>query len=109
MKRIDSPETLKCYNSIKKLAEDKNIDIYITKNKESKYLPHEDMYLVIAQKEIPIIERLFFQIGKTIKHGTGCTILSKKAGAEELSTRVYNAAINAIETLEKKLNSKIEG
>ena len=109
MKRIDSPETLKCYNSIKKLAEDKNIDISIIKSKETKYLPHEDMYIVIAQKEIPIVAKMFFQIYKTTKHGTGCAVLSKKTGAEELSTRVYNAAINAIETLGKKLNSKIEG
>lgn len=103
LNRINSENTLKCYNSIKKLAEDKGIDIFITKNKETKYLPKEDMYTVIAKKEIPVVSRMFFSVGKFARHGTGCTILSKKASEEELSTRIYNAAMNAIEILEKKL------
>jgi len=103
LKRINSEKSIKCYDSIKKLAEDKDMDIFITKNKETKYLPLEDMYIVIARKEIPIIERMFFRVGIITKHGTGCAILSKKASEEELSTNIYNATMNAIETLEKKI------
>ncbi len=103
LKRINSENTIKCYNSIKKLAEDKGMDIFITKNKETKYLPKEDMYIVLAQKEIPVVTRMFFPVGNIQRHGTGCAIISKEANEEELSTKIYNATMNAIEILEKKL------
>lgn len=106
LKRIDSEKSIKCYDLIKKLAEEKDIDVFITKNKETKYLPNEDMYTVIAKKEIPIITRMFFPIGTIPRHGTGCAILNKKVGKEELSTKIYDATMCAIERLEKKLANK---
>ncbi len=98
-----APESIPSLKAIKKIAEDKGMDIFITKNKETKYLPKEDMYIVIAKKDIPVVLRTFFSVGKISKHGTGCAILSKKANEEELSTRIYNATMSAIEILEKKL------
>ncbi len=103
LKRIDSQKSIQCYDAIKKLAEDKSMDIFITKSKETKYLPREDMYVVIAKKEIPVVSRMFFSMEKISRHGTGCAILSKKANEKELSTKIYNATMNAIDTLEKKL------
>ena len=102
LKRISS-DNIPSYGAIKKLAEDKNIDIFITKNKETKFLPSEDMYMISALKERPILTRGFFRIGYDIKQGTSCAIVRKEAKKEELGVKIFNSTMNAIDVLEKKL------
>ena len=102
LKRISS-DNIPSYGAIKKLAEDKNIDIFITKNKETKYLPSEDMYTILALKERPVLARGFFRIGKDFKQGTSCAIVRKETKKEELSVKIFNSTMNAIDVLEKKL------
>jgi len=105
LKRVN-PENVLSYKAIKKIAEDKGMDIFISKNKETKYLPREDMYMVMAIKERPIMTRGFFRIGNDVRHGVGCAIMSKKTKPEELAVRIYNATMNAIDVLEKKLETQ---
>ena len=109
LKRINSPNALNCYASLKKIAEDKNIDIYIMENENPKYLPKVNMFTVMAVKEFPIVLKKFLTVVKSLRMGIGCVIISKSAGEKELSVKIYNAAVSAIETLEKRLADKNEG
>ena len=95
---------LQTLDAIKKIAEDKDIDIFIGQNKHVKNLPIENIYTIIASKSIPIIERVFYKTGVILKKGEAFAIMSKNASKEEMSVRVYNAVITAIENLEKKLS-----
>ena len=104
LERINNSNVPTIFKTMKKIAEDKNIDIFISKNKESEYLPYEDFYIVRASKDIPVITRGFFPIGKTKKNSISYTILSKKADDGEVSVKIYNATMQAIESLEKKLS-----
>ena len=102
LKRVCT-EKIPSYEAIKKIAEDKGMDIFISKNKESKYFPKEDMFLVLAFKEQPVIARNFFRVGTKSSHAANCVIVNKDVKNEELGVRVYNATMNAIESLEGKL------
>ncbi len=98
-----APESVSSLKAIKKIAEDKGMDIFISKNKESKFLPKEDMFLILATKERPIITRGFFEIGKETQHGANITILNKDINKKDFGIKIYNATMNAIEALENKL------
>lgn len=104
LKRI-SAEKISSYDAIKKIAEDKGMDIFISKNKETKYLPRENMFLVLASKDTPIVARKFFRVGTKTDHTAFCIIANKQISKEELGVRIYNAAMNAIESLEAKLGA----
>ena len=97
------PEKFYSYESIKKIAEDKNMDIFIIKNQKSAYLPKEDMYTVMASSIIPIIQRGFYTVGYKTQYAMSCMIANNKISKEELSVKIFNSAITAIESLEKKL------
>lgn len=88
-------ENIPSYNAIKKIAEDKSMDIFITKSKETKFLPRENMFVIVASKK-----------ETEIKHGTGCAIMPKDTPKEELAVRIYNATMRAIDVLEEKLAAK---
>ena len=87
LKNIDSNK-LKCYDAIKKMAEDKNIDIFLSKREDSYYLPTNDMYLIFAN-----------MLGG--KHSANCELINKKANPDEVSVRLYNLAVDIIEKVEK--------
>ena len=90
-----NPDNIINYDKIKKLAEDTELDFYIQKNQESKYLPCENSFIVTVKKadnKFPIP-----------RYGMGCAIVSKTATKENLSDKIYNAVIDAI----KRLNNKI--
>lgn len=94
LKRV-AAENIPSYNAIKKIAEDKGIDVFIAKNKDTKFLPRENMFTIVVSKKEP-----------EINHGTGCAIMPKNAPKEELAVRIYNATMTAIDVLEKKLAAK---
>jgi DNA-binding protein Fis len=102
-----TPENFHSYSSIKKLAEDKEIDVFISKNSESKHLPKEDVYLVIASKEQPVVERSFFHIGNNSTEAADILFLDKKANKKEVSVKLFNTVMKAIDTLDNKLKIKI--
>ena len=94
-------EGLYTYDAIKKIAENRDIDISIAKNKKSKYLPLEDLYTVVTSKFVK--NKGFFTTGGKMFLGTGCAIMSKDASKEETSVKIFNAVIKAIECLNSKL------
>ncbi|MCR5265411.1 MAG: hypothetical protein K6E29_02305 [Cyanobacteria bacterium RUI128] len=102
LKRV-SADNITSYEAIKNIAEDKGMDIFISKNKKSKYLPRENMFLVLAYKDRPVVERNFFQVGTQTSHAVSCFIANKNIKNEELGVRIYNATMSAIEALEAKL------
>jgi len=79
-----------CFDAIKKIAEDKNVDVFISKKENSYFLPTDNLYTVIANK-----------LGGC--HGVACAIVNKKTCAEGVSVKIFNAAMNAIDHLESKL------
>lgn len=99
------PEHLYSYNAIKKIAEEKGIDIFISTNKKTKKLPYETIFNVIAKKNVPVITREFYNISNIPKSASRRAVISKRASLEEVSVRIYNAVIEAIENLEKTLLS----
>lgn len=105
LKRVPS-DNIPSLKAIKKIAEDKGIDIFISKNKEPEYLSNKNIYQVMASKETPAKTRLFTQTGSDIENGVSSAQVNKEATKEELSVRIYNTAMNAIEILEKKLTQK---
>jgi len=87
LKNIDT-DKIKCYDAIKKMAEDRNIDMYIIKRHDSYYLPTHDLYTIIGN-----------MLGA--KHSTKCELINHKTSAEELSVRIYNTAVNIMEHILK--------
>ena len=94
------PEQLCTFDSIKKIAEEKGIDVFITQKSKPKYPPLERFYTVIASKttNTPVKKN------KTVKN-CSFAILNPKACIEEASARIFNAVTSAIEGLEKKINN----
>ena len=90
-----SKDKLYSYEAINKLAQEKDLYISINKAKNSKFLPSEMMFTVLSSNNK----------GK-YKHSLSCAIINKKANAEEVSVRIFNAVMNSIENLEKKLALK---
>lgn len=90
LKNIDTNK-VKCCDAIKKMAEDRNIDIYIIKRQDPYHLPTHDLYTIIGN-----------MLG--VKHSTNCELINHKTSAGELSVRIYNAAVNTMEHIEKILS-----
>lgn len=98
------PEELHNYETVKKLATDKDVDIFITKKQKSKNaLPFTDIYTVLATKNNKIIKNEKSYVSNKRIRGTSFAVMSERASSEEVSVRVYNAVINAVENLEKLL------
>jgi len=90
-----SLDKLHTYDAIKKIADDKNIDVFITKNNNSKFLPLEDFYAIWVKNNTEDINKL--------KLGSDCAIINKRVSEEEASVKIYNTVMKAVENLEKKL------
>ncbi len=86
-------ESLSTYDAINKFADDKGVNIFIAKNRQLENLPYQNLYTVIAKK---ITE-------SESSRGTSFASMNKKVCKEEVSVKIYNAVINAVEMLEKNL------
>ena len=84
------------YDKIQDMAKKKKIDFAILKNKDTKYLPHSNMYTVIASKEV--------NKPPYIMHGTGVSIISKNAEKETLADKILTALEQAVDKLKQKVN-----
>ena len=84
-------EKLRCFDSVKKFAEDNNLDIIIRKCKDTKYLPLNDFYLIFV---------------KSIKNmsGLACVLPRKGLSTEETSVKIFNGVITALEDMFSKIN-----
>lgn len=98
------PEDLYNYETVKKIATEKDVDIFISKNKKSrKAVPFSNIYTVLATKNKKIVKDEKSYVSNKKIRGTSFAIMNKRASSEEVSVRVYNAVINAVENLEKLL------
>ncbi len=100
LQRVNAKK-IKSLEAIKKIAEDKNVDIFILKNGASMNSSTEDMYMVMASTDVSAIGKK--NPRHKIEQSKNCMIVSKKIPKEELSVRIYNAAVSAIEALENKI------
>ena len=62
-------------------------------SKESKYLPHNDLYTTVATKKI----------NGQFYHGLDCVILDKETSKEQISKTIYESAEKAVSKLYEKL------
>lgn len=93
-----SPEHLLTFDAIKKLAEEKKADVFISKHKKSKNLIYEDIYTVTASKNIPLTHGDFPVSNKKYR-SVSDAIVGKRAFPQEIAEKIYSAAVQAIEHL----------
>ena len=104
-----NPNHFSKYDEIQRIAEEDKLDISIRKADDSKYLPKNDLYIVIAKQDVEqsVAGRGKFKLPV---HGTSCAISKKNALAGELSEKLYEAVIKSVEnladTIEKHIGQK---
>jgi len=96
IRKIKARNILQLY-AIKKIAEEDNLDIFIKKLKESKYLPNKNFYIVYAKHEI---DKFPFSA-----RGTSSVIVNKNAKNVEISAKIYNAVLKSIDELSSKIHN----
>lgn len=107
-----SVSKIRSYDAIRKIAEDKGVDLFIVKADKFTKRPDVDIYMVMATKEyasryknLAAIGLKRFSIGDYKSGGTAYTSINKTADISEVSVKVYNAAMNAINNLENKVKN----
>ena len=85
------------YDSIKKIAEDRGINVSITRNSTSKSLKYDDLYTIISSKNID---------NQPVKGTAYAVINNNDVSQEEFSVRIFNSVIMSIENLNKRLFHK---
>ena len=83
------------YDAIKKIAEDNNVDIFIKKLKESKYIPESNFYIVHSKRKIDECPH--------VVRGTSTVTVNKYAKTTEISAKIYDAVFKSIEDLSSKI------
>ena len=89
-------DALYSYNAVKKFAEEKCMDLFIIKNSIKSSTFDKNLYTIISTigNEIP---------DKKSICGIAYATPNYNATAKEISVKIYNAVIQSIENLEKKL------
>ncbi len=80
---------------LKKIAEKNNVDLWITKSPNSKFLPKNDMYTVTAREEL--------NIPPYTKRGVAVTLPQKIDDTKTVTEKVFGAIFQAIENLRNKI------
>lgn len=80
---------------LKKIAEKNNVDLWITKSQNSKFLPKNDMYTVTAREEL--------NIPPYTKRGVAVTLPQKIDDTKTVTEKVFGAIFQAIENLRNKI------
>ena len=94
------------YDEIKRIAEEDKLDIFISKSEESEYLAKNDLYTIIAKRDVPYDANGMSKFALPI-HGTSSVLTDKKASAREISDQLYETVINSIESLAKNIEKRI--
>ena len=105
LKRVPK-KNLPNYNVFKKIAEDKGIDLLILKNKDTSYLKNEQLYYIVASKDIGLDENNLAKIPKDAVIGQDCVLINNALEKENTAVKLYNTVIMAIERFEKKLKKQ---
>jgi len=95
-------EKLNTYGAVQDLAKHKDIDIIISKSQKNKpALSHSDIYTVSALKNQHSEKNGRSYVSNKKLRGTSFAIMSKSASPEEISAKIYDTVVKAIENLEK--------
>ena len=99
------PEEFGSFGSIKNLAEGNEIDIEISQIIGSKGMHFADVYIVTASKQISENKAEIIQNENSVAEAAKSLVTSLKISKEELSVRLFNTFINAVETLQKQISN----
>jgi hypothetical protein len=94
MKRITQNDVFN-EEVLKKIAEKNNVDLWITKSQNSKFLHKNDMYTVTAREEL--------NIPPYTKRGVAVTLPQKIDDTKTVTEKVFGAIFQAIENLRNKI------
>ena len=100
LKGLDSKDLSVQYDKLRKIANNGCIDLLVLKNQETKALPKNDMYSVIAYQDVAVEPYVI--------HGFDYSIIHKDAAPIDVGARVLETAINAVKNLNKRVE-KIVG
>ena len=94
------------YDVFKKIAENKGIDLLISKNKDKSYLKNEKLYYIVASKDICLDESNTVKIPKDAVIGQDCVLISNSLDKGNAAVKLYNMVMMAIERFEKNLKKQ---
>ena len=86
-----STNALNKYEAIRKIAEEGELDLFVRRVVDSKYLSDYDVYTVEARQNMGVYP---FSAS-----GTGVMVIEKQSKAKEISKTVYKTIINAVKGL----------
>lgn len=87
-------------NLLTQLAKDNKVTLKITKSNESTYLPHNNIYTVLAKRENKKPPRIFM--------GTSVLLTKKTDSAETVINQINKTVFDAILKVQKALAANIE-
>lgn len=80
---------------LKKIAEKNDIDLWISKAKQTKYLPKNDMYTITAHQDL--------NIPPYTKRGVTVVLPQKTDNEKTVTEKLFGAIFEAIENLRNKI------
>lgn len=81
-----NPQKYNSLEAIKKIAEDRNLKVYINKKNSSKYFPNGDLYTIMT-------------ISPNKKFGIHNDTISHNVNPKELSVKIFNAFMDTLEQI----------
>ena len=100
-----NPKKLLSLEAFEKFAKDKNIDIFIAQSKTVQAKTKEKLFTVVASKDLPDVTRGLFYADKAPVRSAAFALINKDASSEEISVKIYNTVISAIENLQRRLSN----
>ena len=97
LKNIELRDLLQ-FNTIKRIAEKDGLDLFIAKGKETKYLPRNNCYNVIAKRDIDKFPYTAY--------GFSYMITNKTAQAEEVSTKLLETVKTSVDKLAENIKKR---
>jgi hypothetical protein len=94
LKNIELKDLLQ-FDTIKRIAEEDSLDLFISKGKESKYLPRNNNYNVVAKRDI---DKFPYSA-----YGFSCMLTSKTAQSEEVSAKLLELVKTSVDKLAENI------
>ncbi len=80
---------------LKKIAEKNDVDLWISKAKNTKYLPQNDMYTITAHKDL--------EVPPYTKRGVAVILTNKAADEITITEKIFGAIFKSLENLKNKI------
>ena len=105
LKNID-PTQFQRYKDIQRIAKEDKLDIFITKSSESEYLDQNDLYTIVAKRDVLCDVNGLGKI-EIPAHRTSSVLTDKQASAKEVSDKLYESVVDTIESLAKNIEKRV--